>query len=180
MLNSTEKETVKGYETANNKSFSTEDYEKILKILKNSYIPGSTDKTSYLKKMITNYNENDFYITDRDIEVAQQLAIWHYSNENTATGNTTFGNLLGNSELTEIYQTVYSDEEKANLDKIITYITENSGIEENYDNTLYGLSNHKYYNLLSQISSGYQELRNQEEIAGSPIIPEEYKGMKNR
>lgn len=180
MLNSTEKETVKGYETANNKSFSTEDYEKILKILKNSYIPGSTDKTSYLKKMITNYNENDFYITDRDIEVAQQLAIWHYSNENTATGNTTFGNLLGNSELTEIYQTVYSDEGKANLDKIITYITENSGIEENYDNTLYGLSNHKYYNLLSQISSGYQELRNQEEIAGSPIIPEEYKGMQNR
>lgn len=62
--------------------------------------------------MITNYNENDFYITDRDIEVAQQLAIWHYSNENTVTGNTTFGNLLGNSELTEIYQTVYQMREK--------------------------------------------------------------------
>ena len=39
-----------------------------------------------VKVIVNAYNgDMDFYITDRDIEVAQQLAIWHYSNENTAT-----------------------------------------------------------------------------------------------
>ena len=180
MLDSTEKETIKAYEKANNTSFSEEDYEKILKILKNSYIAGTTDKNTYLKKMIPNYQEDDVYITDRDIEVAQQLAIWHYSNENTTTGNTTFGNLLGDTALSEIYQAVYEDEGKTNIDQIIKYITDNSGISNDYDNLLYKLSNHKYYNLSSQISSGYNELYIQEEISGVKIIPEQYRGMRNR
>ena len=176
----TQKDTIKTYETSNNTSFSEEDYDKIIKILKNSYIAGTTDKTTFLKKVIPNYNESDIYITDRDIEVAQQLAIWHYSNENTTTGNTTFGNLLGDGALSELYQAIYSDEEKTNVDEIISYIVNNSSTENNYDSTLYGLSNHKYYNLKSQISSGYTELYEQEEITGNSIVPEKYKGMRNR
>ena len=67
MMNTTEKETIKGYETANNASFSAEDYEKVLKILKNSYISGTTDKSTFLKKMIPNYESSLYYITDKDI-----------------------------------------------------------------------------------------------------------------
>lgn len=180
MMNTTEKETIKGYETANNASFSAEDYEKVLKILKNSYISGTTDKSTFLKKMIPNYESSLYYITDKDIEVAQQLAIWHYTNESTKTNNTTFGELLKNSEIANLYQAVYSDEGKNNIDKIISYITEATKNTENYNQTLYKTSNHKYYNLKTDISDKYMELYNQEEITGSSIIPEEYKGMQNR
>ena len=77
--------------------------------------------------MISNYNSNEYYITDKDIEVAQQLAIWHYTNENTITGNQTFGQLLGNNGIVDIYAAIYADENKATLGGPIKYILDNSG-----------------------------------------------------
>ena len=180
MLDEADIATIKNYETSNNTSFSQADYEKVLKILKNTYIEGTMSKEDFLNKMISNYRSDEFYITEKDIEVAQQLAIWHYTNENTSTGGTTFGELLGNSKLTEIYTSIYSNEGKTNLADIITYITDASGITDIYDGELYKLGNHKYYNLTSQIASGYQELHNQEDIADTTIIPDKYKGMWNR
>lgn len=187
MLDKEDAKTIKNYETNNNFNFNESDtesdYEKVLKILKNTYIEGTISKEEFLNKMIPNYSSDNFYITVKDIEVAEQLAIWHYTNEKYITNNETFAELLGNNGLTEIYTSIYSDENKTNLADIITYITESTGIEDVYDKgdgSLYTIGNHKYYNLLTQIVSGYNELYMNEEETGTQIIPNQYKGMWNR
>ncbi len=183
MLDNNGKTEIINNETSNNnEGFSQEDYDKIVKILKNIYIPGKTDRNEFLSKTIENYNENDYYVTDKDIEVAQQLAIWHYTNEDKLNG-------LFNGESSSIYTAIYEDENKVNIAEIVKYIVESSGIEDGYDEELYEGSGSgiKYFNLNSQICSGYQELYNQLEILDGEEdsgeiqdILNKYKGMWNR
>lgn len=128
------------YETNNNSSFSSDDYEKVVKILKKTYIPNVTSKEDFLKEMIPAYNSDDFHITDKDIEIAEQLAIWHYTNESTQTGGMTFGDLLGNTQLSEIYAAIYKDENKTN---VIDYLN-----NKNYNSDLFSTTiPYKFYNL---------------------------------
>lgn len=175
MLNDSDKQIIKNYEKTYNASFSDDDYEKVLKILKNIYIPSAISKDEFLRKMIKDYNSQDYYITQKDIEVAQQLAIWHYTNESTITGDRTFGSLLGDTGITDIYTAIYSNEGKTNLAEILTYV--NSKLS--YDEDLYSLGNYKYYKL-SDICRAYNELYVQEEITDTTIIPDNYRGMWNR
>ncbi len=120
MLSEEDKEYIVSREKLHNQeSFSEDDYIKIVKILKNIYIPGSGDEArkSFLNKMINTdnlqYNDGEqIYITDKDIEVAQQLAIWHYTNENTKTNGGMLSDYLGQNNLANVYQAIYSDAEK--------------------------------------------------------------------
>lgn len=136
------------YEKYNKESFLIEDYDKVVKILKNIYIPGSGEdaRKNFLKKMNTEnlqyvdeHNEEQIYITDKDIEVAQQLAIWHYTNENTITNGRKLSEYLGTNNLTDIYQAIYSDAEKTQVDRIIMDVNlEGLGPDEGLKNTNLG------------------------------------------
>ena len=128
MLNSTDKESIISTETAQNSSFSQEDYDKIVRILKNVYISNSSneEKKAFLDKFLkpedveTNLNgniysyklynvETDYYVTDKDIEIAQQLAIWHYTNENTKSSGNPMSTYIG-TEINNLYANILKSE----------------------------------------------------------------------
>lgn len=130
MLSQEGKNSISEIERDNNSSnYNDENYEKIVKILKNIYIKGSGDEARkrFLEKVIikgnsdniTTEQEDSFYITDNDIEVAQQLAIWYYTNKIKPDY---FVNYLGNEGLSNIYQAIYQDEEKTQEHSIINDI----------------------------------------------------------
>lgn len=136
-------------EKANNReSFSEDDYIKIVRILRNIYVQGSGDeaKKNFLKKMIDTeslqyvdeHDNEQIYITDKDIEVAQQLAIWHYTNENKQTKGRKLSDYLGKDNLTDIYQAIYSDVKNKTEDEIIQsvqkYMDNGSGPDEDLSN----------------------------------------------
>lgn len=156
MLDSNDKTTIKSKELANNSaSFQEEDYDKIVRILKNVYIPNSSDKKVFLDKFLKasysgesklenknlyRIDEQGFYITDKDIEIAQQLAIWHYTNENTVTsGTTSLSQLLQNDEVSSLFASIYKDENHSTFADYIEHKKENN------DNAVGELQN--YYNM---------------------------------
>ena len=86
-------------------------YNKILWILENSYIPGTSssedkanllkrayeyrDKTRNFSEYLSNTlidNDSDINITDEQIEVIQQLAIWHFTNGYNVTSDILYKN----------------------------------------------------------------------------------------
>ena len=56
-------------------------YREILWILDNVYIPGTTDKTEYLKKAgIDTDWYSEYPLTDADIKAVEKMAIWYFTN----------------------------------------------------------------------------------------------------
>lgn len=139
-MDDSNKNNIYSIENNNNSSFDTSDYDSIVRILNNIYVPDTSlsssdresEKNAFLRKILGNNvilnngvdedptvikgkNDEDlesledvddnylfcYYITEKDIEVAEQLAIWHFTNENTLIANTqlvsaTLGSELGN------------------------------------------------------------------------------------
>ena len=113
-------------------------YNQIVWILNHSYIPSastaSTDKTTLLKNAGISGNSE---LTDDDIDVVQQLAIWYFTNYDNSTyhtdmlGEASFQTVLqstktsgGTSEykaIEDINQTRYDQ-----MDKLFVYLVENA------------------------------------------------------
>lgn len=73
--------------TINNKEYTYTNYNAVLALLENFYLPkdanASKAKESIRKAVFPEIKESEFVLTDDDIEVVQQLAIWYFSNPNT-------------------------------------------------------------------------------------------------
>ena len=80
ILPSDEKQTV----TINETEYTYTNYNAVLALLDNFYLPkdedASTIKEMIRKAVFPNVEAEDFLLTDDDIEVIQQLAIWYFSN----------------------------------------------------------------------------------------------------
>ena len=116
MKDSTDKTSITNYASGNLGT----NYNKILWILDHSYIPGHSSqedrnkllesaseyllqannnrfiqdsKINYINKNMVDNNIKDANLTDGDIEIVQQMAIWYYTNSNDETYHLTSGEL---------------------------------------------------------------------------------------
>ena len=191
MLNSTDKESIISTETTQNSSFSQEDYDKIVRILKNVYISKSSDaeKKAFLDKFLKPedfegetklngnvysykpYNaETYFYVTDKDIEIAQQLAIWHFTNENTKSSGNPMSTYIG-TEINNLYANILKSEGSTEKSEYITYEEGKNGAAQLTD----------YYNM-STLDKKFELLDDDinSDTWGQYNGPEEYRGYMNR
>ena len=113
-------------------------YNQIVWILNHSYIPSastaSTDKTTLLKNAGISGNSE---LTDDDIDVVQQLAIWYFTNYDNSTYHKDFGNQASfqtvlqstkNSGGTSAYQAIEDINETRydQMEKLFVYLVENA------------------------------------------------------
>ncbi len=84
---------------------SQETYNKIMWIIDKMYVPNTTNATENKNALLADAQITNSKLTDDDIEVVQQLALWHFTNpNNTYVDDSGVSKLIYNTpELTTIY-----------------------------------------------------------------------------